>query len=509
MDAIFFRFLAAEIGPLLQQKRVEKIFGPSPGVWTFKIQSTGNPLHLLFKPAKTTGLLFISPVKPANPERPTAQTMWFRKHLQGRRLLGHHIDWANLRMAWELTPSRVNTFSFLLFDLRNDVTLCSTLPKSFKKRIEWPAFHEVLENNEIWREYPQISPPLRKYLRSQPEGAAHKAYIGIASGTSQHFSVLHAKKADPPVAWQLNNPDQQFATALEAANSYGAKALFTALDQLENKESNTQLKREKKRLYRNLAKLDQEAKKLQKYIDNKVLAESLQAQLYAFKHMENLESIKVEHPEHGEMDVPLNRFLSPTENMEHYFKLAAKGTRGLQHIARRRNQLMGELESLEQGNLPQKRKGLQKEISVTIPRRYKNIPVALFKTSDGFTVLRGKNKRANHDIISKAASAFDYWFHLADGPSSHVILRRDHPAQEVPEESLNQAAALCALKSFRKEDKKATVLYAQVKDVRKVKGFSHGQVRVDALCGTIHINLDFVRDLEKQLEIHVSAAPLY
>jgi predicted ribosome quality control (RQC) complex YloA/Tae2 family protein len=93
-------------------------------------------------------------------------------------------------------------------------------------------------------------------------------------------------------------------------------------------------------------------------------------------------------------------------------------------------------------------------------------------------------------MLSKAASPFDYWFHVEDGPSSHVILKRDHPGQNVPETSLTQAAILCGLKSYRKDDGKADVMYALVKDVRKVKGFNLGQVAVDRKLGTLRVDLD-------------------
>ena len=125
-----------------------------------------------------------------------------------------------------------------------------------------------------------------------------------------------------------------------------------------------------------------------------------------------------------------------------------------------------------------------------LPKRYRELAVSLFRSSDGFTMIRGKNKKANHDMLSKAASPFDYWFHVEDGPSSHIILKRDHPGQDVPESTLIEAAILCGLKSYRRDDGKADIMYALVKDVRKVKGFNLGQVAVDRKLGTLRVNLN-------------------
>lgn len=203
----------------------------------------------------------------------------------------------------------------------------------------------------------------------------------------------------------------------------------------------------------------------------------------------------VTHPAHGPMTVPLNPFISPTENMERYFKLAAKAQRGFPHVERRRRELLAELARAEDGTLELHPASLphgapEPEGPTALPKRFRGLAVRLFRTSDGFTVIRGKNKTANHHMLSQAASPFDYWFHVEDGPSSHIILKRDHPGQDVPETSLVQAAVLCGLKSYRKDDGKADVMYALIKDVRKVKGFNLGQVAVDRKLGTLRVDLD-------------------
>ena len=86
----------------------------------------------------------------------------------------------------------------------------------------------------------------------------------------------------------------------------------------------------------------------------------------------------------------------------------------------------------------------------------------------------------------------------------HVILRRDYPDQPVPEQSLMEAATLCALKSYRKDDAKAEVLLARVKDVRKVKGAAIGSVAVDEVERTLLVGLD--QEMEERLRVEASGA---
>ena len=504
MEANFFRFLSAELSSTLVGRRIDKVFGPAPGVWVLAIQNTGEPLHLIFRPAKSAGHLFLSPVKPVNPLTAPAMAMWFRKRLRNRKILAAHTDWPNLRLALELTPrTDPDGKTFLVLDCRTGMSLADELPESFALEPEWPALEDVLEDPDIWREYPHISPPLRKVLARLPEDRAHALYFQVATASADVFHLAQTRDSwSPPTAWPSPKDDETYSSALDAARAYGERTLFPLLEMEEDKAQTVQLKRVRKKLKRNLTSLDQEQARLEQLVAEQVKAEALQAELYRFKDAEGLESVDVTHPVHGPMTVALNPFLSPTENMERYFKLAAKGQRGFPHVERRRKELMAQLAQAEDGTLEihpalATRGAPKPEGPAALPKRFRGLAVSLFRTTDGFTVLRGKNKTANHHMLSQAASPFDYWFHVEDGPSSHVILKRDHPGQDVPETSLTQAAVLCGLKSYRKDDDRADIMYALVKDVRKVKGYNLGQVAVDRKLGTLRVDLD--PDLEEKL----------
>ena len=502
MEANFFRFLAAELGTLLVGRRIDKIFNPTPGVWTLDIQHKGSPLHMLFRPAKSAGHLFVSATKPVNPQQVPAMAMWFRKRLRNRKILAWHADWPALRLALTLTPRNTPPCGdYLILDCRTGMTLADTLDESYGQEPDWPALEDVLEDPDIWRDHPHISPPLRAALSPLPFDEAHRLYFSVASGTGDAFHLTEKNGIpQPPLVWKTGDAET-FVSALDAANAYGERTLFPLLEMEEEKPENTRFKRARKRIRRNMVRLDEEQERLEGLAREKIKGEALQAALYRLKGTEGLESVEVDHPEHGPMTVPLNPHLTVTENMEKYFRLAAKAQRGFPHIERRRAELRREMEDLEAGRMdapsPATKRAPAPDGPPPLPKRYKGLAISLFRSSDGFTIIRGKNKQANHDILGKAASPFDYWFHVADGPSSHIILKRDHPGQDVPETTLAEAAILCGLKSFRKDDGKADVMYALVKDVRKVKGFAPGQVMVDKKLGTLRVDLD--PTLEKKL----------
>ncbi|WP_031483868.1 NFACT RNA binding domain-containing protein [Maridesulfovibrio frigidus] len=494
MDAHFFRALAQELEINLNGRRVEKIFSPADGVWTFSLQSTGGKEFLLFRPAKSVGLFFLSRVKPLNPANPPANVMWLRKRLSGRRIFEAHHDWVNLRVAFTISPGREpGRYKFLLFDLKKGVSLIHELPEDFGAPVLWPSYAEIKDTPEIWKEFPQISPPLRKAMDRLSPPEAQTLLNNLESGTFNSFYISTDIKDEfaPPRVWPLKGSAQQkIGSAIEASSLYGEKVLFPTMEKLENSEDKSALKSGKKKFKRVMNRIEQEEDRLRDLLKRKIDAEALQAEMYRIKPLRALEKITVNHPEQGEIVVALDPLLTPMENMTRIFKFAAKASRGLKHMERRRKEVEDEQDVfLNQNLLPPSSKDKQKK-NIAIPTKYKNIAVALFVSSDGFLIIRGKNSKANHDILGKVSSVFDYWFHVEGGPGSHVILKRDHPGQEVPEKTFEEAATLAALKSYKCNDSKAEVMCALVKDVRKIKGGAPGQVLVDNVSKTLHVEID-------------------
>ena len=513
MEANFFRFLAAELASALSGQRMEKVHGPAEDVLVFTLHGQGRTSHLIFRPAKTAGLLFFSAERPVNPFTAPVRVMWLRKRLCGRRLLEARVDWPGLRLGFLLSPRDLpGCGQWLVFDLRAGLTLEEVFPAVPDPA--WPDLAHVLDQAEVWREHPQITPPLRKHLAAlgaQNPALATQLLERLARGEAEAFFLPPAPQ--PPLVWQPlaksegQTEDQpgaeRFSSASEAATAFGQRTLFPQLARAEDAEAVDQAAKARKRLARQLALLDQDEARHGKLAELAVAAEALQIALSGLRTTPQQPSITLEHPEHGPVEVPLDPRLTPVGNMAHLFKQAAKGRRGLAHARRRRAEL-AEGASLE---LPPSAKSeknpARRPAPVVLPKRYQGLAVATFRTSDGFLVLRGKSSQANHDMLSRAAGPFDLWFHAAGGPSAHVILKRDFPDQDVPLASLLEAAGLCALKSYRKNDAKAEVLLAKVRDVRKVKGAAIGSVAVDQVERTLLVALD--PTLEERLAVQPGA----
>lgn len=513
MEANFFRFLAGEMATLLAAMRVEKVHGPAEGVTVLTLHGPGRKSQLLFRPAKNAGLLFVSDKRPANPFTAPARVMWLRKRLTGRRLLEPRIDWPNLRLGFALSPRDIpQAGNWLVFDLRAELILADDFPPA--QEPAWPSLSRILDDAEVWREHPQATPPLRRHLSALAKAApsqAQRLLDRLAAGTCDGF-FIHDDA--PPLVWTEttaqpphSSPATRCQSALEAARTHGERVLFSLLSRSDEAEALDQAAQARKRLKRQLALLDKDEKRHAALAALSLPAEALQASLSGLKHAHGLSSVALEHPEHGPLTVSLDPSLSPVENMVRLFQQAARGRRGLEHVARRRELLLA---GTGPELLPARERRTElaaptkAEAPLLLPKRYQGLAVSCFRTSDGFLVLRGKSSQANHDLLSKAASPHDYWLHAAGGPSAHVILRRDYPDQPVPERSLLEAAGLCALKSWRKDDAKAEVMLARVKDVRKVKGAAIGSVAVDEMERMLLVGLD--PSLEERLAVFGGAA---
>jgi predicted ribosome quality control (RQC) complex YloA/Tae2 family protein len=97
----------------------------------------------------------------------------------------------------------------------------------------------------------------------------------------------------------------------------------------------------------------------------------------------------------------------------------------------------------------------------------------VFETSDGSTVLVGRNNRENDHITYRVASPEDLWFHSSGMPGSHVILRRKGKS-EPSRKAIEEAAAVAAYFSKGRTSSAVPVIYTKRKYVHKPRGSRPG-----------------------------------
>jgi len=96
-------------------------------------------------------------------------------------------------------------------------------------------------------------------------------------------------------------------------------------------------------------------------------------------------------------------------------------------------------------------------------------------SSEGFEILVGKGAKDNDYLTFRIAKASDLWFHAADYPGSHVVVKNPN-RKEIPPKTLLEAAQIAAFFSHAKQQPKVAVHYTPKKFVNKPKGASAGLV---------------------------------
>lgn len=190
------------------------------------------------------------------------------------------------------------------------------------------------------------------------------------------------------------------------------------------------------------------------------------------------------------------------EAAEHYFKLARKARNGLQTIKTRLpeiesqiSNLKSQIEELRQVSQLSRLQELfalsglarlqPKPEKVAAPHRKakeeKISGVRRYRSSDGYEILVGRTSRDNDHLTLRVAKSFDLWFHAADYPGSHVVLRNPKRSP-LPNRAILEAAQLAAKFSQANNDSgaKIAVNYCEKKFVTKPKGFGVGQVRLSS-----------------------------
>ena len=96
-----------------------------------------------------------------------------------------------------------------------------------------------------------------------------------------------------------------------------------------------------------------------------------------------------------------------------------------------------------------------------------------FKTTDGMTVLCGKNNAQNEHVTHKLAAKLDYWFHAKQKAGSHVVLVTE--GREPTDRDFTEAAEIAAYYS-KAEGQNIAVDYSLAKNIKKPAGGKPGFV---------------------------------
>ena len=191
-----------------------------------------------------------------------------------------------------------------------------------------------------------------------------------------------------------------------------------------------------------------------------------------------------------EVEIPLDRRLSPQANAARYFKQYAKAKTAerilteqlekgraeltyLESVLQELSQAESELDfldiraELESGGYLRSRGGKR-----NAPKRASK--PREFRSSAGLRILVGRSNAQNDELTCRTARRGDLWLHTQKIHGSHVILCTD--GAEADERSVYEAAVLAAWFSQGRESGRVDVDYTPVRYVKKPSGSRPGMV---------------------------------
>ena len=187
------------------------------------------------------------------------------------------------------------------------------------------------------------------------------------------------------------------------------------------------------------------------------------------------------------LHIQLDPALTPSQNAQKYYKEYRKAKTAEEKLTEQIDLAGKELEYLEsvldalgraetERDLSEIRAELQEQGYLRKLRSKKDKPAGVsapmeFTTSDGFTVLVGRNNRQNDKLTLKTANNNDIWFHTKNIPGSHTVLVTQ--GRQPTETAMEQAAQLAALHSRAKDSSQVPVDYTQIRHVSKPVSYTH------------------------------------
>lgn len=223
-------------------------------------------------------------------------------------------------------------------------------------------------------------------------------------------------------------------------------------------------------------------------------------------------------PDQGQLKIELNPHRNPSWNAQNYYRRYNKNKAKLENASRFAESAAAETEYLnnlvnliehaespeeltalkdemktldwfrpERGNERDRATGFharkaarKKGVAPAKGRGSGKLGFRQYRSSDGFTILAGRNNLQNDRLTLKTARKDDLWFHVQKAPGTHVVIRAE--GREVPEQTILEAAETAAWfsrgVSARDRDGGAAIPvdFCPVANVKKPSGARPGMV---------------------------------
>ena len=222
----------------------------------------------------------------------------------------------------------------------------------------------------------------------------------------------------------------------------------------------------------------------------RICGDLLQANLYRIERGASFAEVENYYDAEGKtIRIKLNPAISPAANAQKYYKDYQKAKNAEIFLTEQIQKGEQELEYLDsvldtvsraetERELSQIREELTEQGYLRKPKgkqaKQSALPPLEFTSSDGFTILVGRNNRPNDRLTLKTAAKNDLWLYTKEIHGSHVIIVSG--GKEITETAIMEAARLAAYHSKARHSTNVPVDYTLVRHVSKPAGAKPGMV---------------------------------
>lgn len=227
-----------------------------------------------------------------------------------------------------------------------------------------------------------------------------------------------------------------------------------------------------------IANLEGDIENAKKHQDDLIKGQLLQSYLYQIE--KGMKSITLfNYLNNEDITIELDPLKSPSANMQKYFKSYKKSLNTLKYVKEQIDitnnlieyfdELLTQIEISKQSDLEEIKQELINNGFIKANKTKKgktNISKSIKKIliDDKIIIYIGKNNQQNAYIISQLGKPNDYWFHVKDAPSAHILIKTSN----LNERLIRICAHLASLNSKYSKSSSVMVDYTMFKYLKKI-----------------------------------------
>lgn len=502
-DGILIHHLVSELNNNLSNGRINKIIQPNPTDIILQIHNH-HTYNFLISMSYNNPRFYLINEKPQSPLNPYNFCMVLRKYLE-RGIIKEIIQIENDRIVIVKIENKNELGDTIIYNLIIELmgrssNLILTLPNYqildvMRKHFPSDDTTRIMIPKATYQ-FPDTRGLLNPFTNdidiediNLVEGASkiHKEEIKTIGSVEKFIKqnlcptiyFLDKKQIFSPYnLYSINAPKKSFNTISELLNEQFKENVKA--DNPDFHRIQKLLKNKINLLTSKITNLEGDLESSKSHADDLIKGQLLQSSLYNIKKGTTTITLR-SFDDTEDYTITLNPLKTPTENMQMYFKNYKKSINAEKHINEQieiakneiiyLNTILSQIEFVNTVEMNDIKAELiannylkeNKKITKTKQNSIKNITKYSIEGSEFFV---GKNNLQNNYLTHSFAKNNDYWFHVKDMPSAHVILRTN----QLEERNIRIAAHLAGLNSKYDKSNSVPIDYTEVKNIKKVPG---------------------------------------